>query len=71
MEYEFKKKMDKGEMTAFLRQLADQIEKGALITSPEMKGFPLKNPVFEVDYEYMEKEYGKKLKINIKMKEYD
>jgi hypothetical protein len=71
VEYEFKKKMNKKEMVGFLRTLADEIEKGSAITSPEMKKLPINNPVFTVDYEYMEKEYGKKLKIDIKMKEYD
>ena len=71
MEYEFKKKMNKKEMVEFLRTLADEIDKGGAITSPEMKKTPIKNPVFSVDYEYREKEYGKKLEIDIKMKEYD
>lgn len=71
MEYEFKKKMNKKEIVSFLRKLADEIERGSAITSPGMKKLEIKNPVFKVDYEYREKEYGKKLEIEIEMKEYD
>lgn len=71
MEYEFKKKMNKREIVEFLKKLAKEIEQGSTITSPEMKKLPIKNPRFAVDYEYKEREYGKKLNVEIKMKEYD
>ena len=72
MEYEFKKKMNKNEMVEFLKSLANEIEKGNAITFPGTKKTAnLKNPVFSVDYEYLQKEYGRKLEIDIKMKDYD
>lgn len=71
MEYEFEKKMDKKEMVGFLRRLADEIDQGSMITSPESKKVRMKRPLFSVDYEYMEREYGRKLNVEIKMKDYD
>ena len=71
MEYEFKKKMDKGEMIKFLRDLADQVEEGTYSASPKFGKVKLNNPVFSIDYEYSEKEYGRRLEIELRMKDYD
>ena len=70
MEYEFKKRMNKKEMVGFLRELADSIEKGEMVEVPGKGKVSIKSPVFVVDYEFREKDYGKKLEIDIKMKDY-
>ena len=71
MEYEFKKKLNKEEMIQFLRDLADQVEAGEYSPSPKFSKVKLNNPIFILDYEYAEKEYGRRLDIELKMKDYD
>ncbi|MBD3398169.1 hypothetical protein GF412_03185 [Candidatus Micrarchaeota archaeon] len=71
MEYEFSKKMGKEEMIKFLRELADQVEAGEYSASPKFSKVKLNNPLFSLHYEYSEKEYGRRLDIELKMKDYD
>lgn len=71
MEYEFKRKMDKKEIVTFLKELSVAIEKGGSINFPRLKDIAIKNPVFSVELEYKEKDYGRKLEIDIQMKDYD
>lgn len=71
MEYEFTKKMNKEEMIKFLRDLADQVEAGEYSASPKFGKVKLNNPIFSIDYEYSEKDYGRRLEIDLKMKDYD
>ena len=70
MDYEYKKRMDKKEMVDFLRKLAEGIEKDN-INVHRIKNFSIKKPFFTLEYEVKEKEYGKKLEIEIWMKDYD
>ena len=71
MEHEFKKKMERAEMVAFLRKLADDVERRGDVTSLEKRKLKLRNPVFIVDFEYSDKDYGRKINIEIEMKDYD
>ncbi|HID73208.1 TPA: hypothetical protein EYP38_04665 [Candidatus Micrarchaeota archaeon] len=63
--------MDKKEVVAFLRQLAKDLEDDNDLTTLEGKKITMKKPVFMVDFEYMDRDYGRKVEIDIKMKNYD
>jgi len=71
MEHEFKKKMSREEVVDFLRKLADDLEGKKGVTTLEKKKVKLRNPVFVVDFEYIDKDYGRKIEVDIKMKDYD
>ena len=71
MEHEFKKKMSREEVVAFLRKLADDLEDKKGLTTLEKKKVKLRNPVFVVDFEYSDRDYGRKIQVDIKMKDYD
>lgn len=70
MDYEYKKSMEKEELVDFLRKLADGIEKGK-VNVHEIRDFSIKKPYFTLEYEVKEKDYGRKLEIEIRMKDYD
>jgi amphi-Trp domain-containing protein len=70
VDHEYTKNIDKKEMIEFLRKLADGIE-GNKINIENVKDFSIKKPYFTLEYEVKEKEYGKKLEIEIQMKDYD
>ena len=71
MEHEFKKKMSREEVVAFLRKLADDLEEKVGVTTLEKKKVKLRNPVFSVDFEYRDKDYGRRVEIEIELKDYD
>jgi amphi-Trp domain-containing protein len=70
VDHEYEKKIDKKDMVEFLRKLADGIEANK-INIGKIKDFSIKKPYFMLEYEVKEKDYGKKLEIEIQMKDYD